>query len=61
MITDDHFDALRKVREEAVNLRAVCIDVAGSASLIHMTFDPLVSLRPTKGQRSALNKLRLIQ
>ena len=61
MITDDHFETLSKVRDEAMRLRAVCMEVAGSASLIHMAFDPLISLRPTKEQTASLRKLRLIQ
>lgn len=61
MITDEHFETLRRVREEAANLRLICIAADRAGSLLHLAFDPDISLRPTKGQSALLGKLRAVQ
>lgn len=61
MITDEHFDALRKRREEAEALRLSCIEVTGAAALLHMAFDGGVDLKSAKAEAALLGKLRIIQ
>lgn len=45
---DERLEAVRKVREEADNLRLACIAEAGGAALLHVAYDqnltPLISL-----------------
>jgi hypothetical protein len=39
MLTQQHFAAVRRVRQEADRLRLVCIGAAGKAALLHIAFD----------------------
>ncbi len=61
MITDEHFEVLRKVREEAASLRYACIAAEQAGSLLHMAYDPGISQRPTRGEQAALRRLRAVQ
>lgn len=61
MITDEHFETLRKVREETKSLRLACIVATGTPSLIHMAFDHGTAVKPMPIETAALGKLRLIK
>jgi hypothetical protein len=61
MITDEHFEVLRKRREEAANLRLACIATDEAGSLLHMAYDRSVSQRPSQAEASLLRRLRAVQ
>lgn len=42
-MTDERMAAVRKVREEADNLRLACIAAAGGAALLHVAYDQEMS------------------
>lgn len=61
MITEEHFAALRSVREAAAELRLACIVAEETGSLLHLAFDRDVTLRPSKRESALLGKIRAIQ
>ncbi len=57
-MTDERLAAVRKVREEADNLRLACIAVAGNASgLLHLAYDTSVSPLPSLDEAILLGRL----
>ena len=54
MVTDEHFEALRKVREEAANLRLACITAEETGSLLHMAYDPGITQRNSPDEAALL-------
>jgi hypothetical protein len=61
MITDEHFDVLRLLREEAATLRLACIASDQAGSLLHMAYDRGVSQRQSQAEASLLRRLRAVQ
>jgi hypothetical protein len=61
MITEEHFEALRKIREEAANLRLACIATESTGSLLHLAYDRDISQRTSPSEKALLGKLRSTQ
>lgn len=61
MITEEHFVALREVREAARCLGIACTALAGASALVHMAFDRTVSSRLSRREELLLGKLRIVK
>lgn len=61
MITDEHFDVLREVREAAKDLQLACVEATGFGSFIHMAMDPEITPRLSEREAVSVQKLRLIK
>lgn len=58
MISDEHFVAIRALREQAAVLRSACTNVAGTAAFLHTAYDQKVE---PKLSREVSTLLRLIK
>ena len=56
-MTDDRLAAVRRVREEADNLRLACIAVANGTALLHVAYDQAFEAVPTLEQAVLLGRL----
>lgn len=61
MITDAHFETLRRIREESAGLRLVCIASSSAGSMLHMAYDRDLSQPPSPSETALLGKLKIIK
>jgi len=61
MITEEHFDALRELRQSVREMTVACVNVLGPAALIHEAFDRGAQTVLTRDERDLLGKLRRVK
>lgn len=61
MISAEHFEALRAIRQEAQALGLACAALSGASALVHRAFDREVSSRLSDGEDALLRKLRSVK
>lgn len=60
MITDEHFEALRELKQAYKDLGIACAELSGTSSFIHEAFDRGVT-KVTPEERDILRKLRSVK
>lgn len=61
MPTNEHFEAIRALRQEAEALCAACVALAGTSTFLHMAFDPGILPELSRAEECLVGKLRLVQ
>jgi hypothetical protein len=61
MISQEHFDALKSIQQEAKNLTLACTTITGAAALIHQSFDREASPRLSPTEEALVGKLRRVK
>lgn len=57
MITEEHFAALREIKQSAKDLILTCTELAGPAAIVHVAFDRDIAESPLPGERDLLAKI----
>jgi hypothetical protein len=60
-MSPEHFEAVRRLRDEADKLRLACIDAAGNSSLMHIAFDSSIADKLPTDQVALLGRLNNIR
>ena len=56
MITEEHFEALRELRQASKALGIACAEITGPTAFIHEAFDHVIT-RPSREERDLLKKM----
>lgn len=56
MITEEHFEALRQLRQRSKELGVACAELTGPVAFIHEAFDRGIA-KPNREERELLRKL----
>lgn len=61
MISQEHFEAAKAVRQAAQGLSLACAVVSGTSALMHMAFDREASPRLSATEDALVRKLRSVK